>query len=185
MPVTVTQALDRFIEHYLQAQLARYGDLPRLEHDPDWPSPCLQGEPDPQGLQRWQPVLQSEPTDLFERLAEALGEPVHNDIAAYYSRYWSDPLRASCATGDLSLLFVWNAEDLERLRGNLIGHLLDCRRRKRPDALFFACTEPEDYVLSIDNQSGEVLLEQPGSPKFDIVAPSLAGFIDSLRPNID
>jgi len=180
----IDQALDQFIDAYLHEQRDRCGDLARIEADPEWPSACYQGEPDAQGLTRWQPVRQQQPTDLFERIGDALATPVHPDIARYYSRYWSDPLPARCATGDLNLLFVWNPEDFERLRANLIGHLLDCRRNKRPASLFFGCTEPEEYILSVNNSTGEVLLEQPGSKKFDRVAPSLSEFIHSLRPNI-
>jgi len=184
MPLTIEQALDRFMADYLAAFQRHHGQPPSIEADPEWPSACLQGPVDANGLQHWQPVRQPQATDLFERIGSALDSPVHPDLAAYYSRYWSDPLPARCATGDLSLLFVWNEADFERLRGNLIGHLLDCRRNKRPPALFFGCTEPEEYVLSVNNASGEVVLEQPGAKRFDRVAPSLAAFIASLQPNI-
>lgn len=185
MSVTIDQALDRFITTYIEAYTQHHGQLPCTEADPEWPSDCYQGSADNSGMQHWSPVLQQQHHDLFERIGSALDSPVHPDVVNYYSRYWSDPLPARSPSGDLSLLFAWNEQDLERLRGNLIGHLLDCRRHKRPPALFFGCTEPEEYVLSVDNQTGEILLEQPGSKRFDRIAPSLAEFLQSLRPKID
>ncbi len=63
----------------------------------------------------------------------------------------------------------------------LIGHALTQRRRKLPLTLFFACTEPEDFILSVDNVSGQVVLEQPGQAPMRVIAESLADFIGQLQ----
>ncbi len=181
---TVTIALDHLIERYLKACHQRTGALPRIEHDPEWPSPCYQGEPDSNGMIDWQPVRQDQSSDLFERLACALDTPIHPDLIAYYSHLWSDPIPVSCQEGDLSLLFIWNDADYERLRANLIGHALAKRKLRLPLTLFFACTEPDaNYFLSLDNNSGEVQLEQPGRAPLRTVAASLSEFLNTLQPN--
>ena len=74
---------------------------------------------------------------LFEGLEKALELEIHSDIKAYYNRYWSDPIPARFEDGDLSLLFVWNDEDFERLRGNLIGHAMAKHKIKAATDIFF------------------------------------------------
>lgn len=180
---TVSAALDRFI----QRQSAQQPNLPLAIYDSKWPSECYypsENTPLKDGERvAWKPVLQSGNNSLFERIAEALETEIHPDIISYYSRYWSDPLPARAPEGELSLLLVWNEDDMERLRGNLIGHALQLRKQKQPLTFFFACTEPDgEYFLSIDNQTGEVLLEQPGRKPLRNLADSLADYLDTLEP---
>ncbi|WP_207061968.1 SecY-interacting protein [Motiliproteus sp. SC1-56] len=182
MSTPLEHALDNFIERFIEAQQTATGALPQIEFDPEWPSPCYQGTAGAGNKVAWKPVRQQTPHPLFDGLATALETEIHPDLRAYYQRYWSDPIPARCAEGDLSLLFLWNEEDYERLRGNLVGHALAKKKQRQPLTLFFACTEPEDYVLSLDNTSGVVLLEQPGRKPLREVAGSLTDFIQRLEP---
>lgn len=175
----VETALDAFMRSFLDI----HPILPTLPYNTDWPSECYQSRGKEGDSVEWKPVLQNIPSNMFQRLEEALDERIHPDIVDYYCRYWSDPLPASCSEGDLSLIQVWNEEDMERLRGNLVGHALSKRQQKRPLTFFFACAEPdEDYFISVDNFSGEVLLELPGKPPIRKLANTLAEFIESLTP---
>ncbi len=182
MSTAVEQALDRFIEASIKQMQPPHN--PRIEQDPLWPSRCYRGEPDNTGMVDWQPTRQTQSNDMFERLELALETPIHPDIKAYYQRYWSDPLLAHSPQGQLNLLFVWNTDDYERLRANLIGHALGRIKLKQPLSLFFGCTAPEEYVLAIDNSSGRVMLEQPGKKASDPLAASLAEFLNQLQPSL-
>ena len=83
----------------------------------------------------------------------------------------------------MSLILLWNPADAERLVENLIGHALAKRRARAPFTVFFACTEPEsDLFLSVDNETGEVVLEAPGAKPMRTVAPSLTVFLRGLVP---
>lgn len=179
---SVEAELDRFVDRYLE----RY---PRLEeiHDPEWRSPCETGEPflDAQGERRvlWRPVRRPAGAHDFAGLERALEISVHPDVKSYYGRYWSGGLEAEAADGHVSLLQLWNADDADRLVENLVGHALAKRRARSPFTVFFACTESDsELFLSVDNDSGQVLLEAPGRKPLRTVAESLAGFIDSLTP---
>lgn len=184
MPTSLPQALDQFIERYLELYRDTPAGLPLIDYDADWPSECYQGPADRNHQSPWKPVRQTTTNPLFDGLSAALETEIHRDIRDYYNRYWSDPIAASSADGDLSLLFVWNDEDFERLRANLIGHALNKRRQKLPLTLFFACTEPEELVLSLENSSGRILLEQPGQPPIREIAPSLEEFLHQLSPRL-
>ncbi|MCW8886607.1 MAG: SecY-interacting protein [Motiliproteus sp.] len=178
----VEQALDRLIDDYIALYADEAFSLPMTEYDDQWPSECYQQSGAEGKSVPWRPCLQSQAHSLFDGLEQALELPIHEDIKTYYNRYWSDPIPARFEDGDLSLLFVWNEADFERLRGNLIGHALAKHKIKQPLTFFFACTEPEELVLSLQNDSGRILLEQPGKPPLREVANSLAEFLDRLKP---
>ena len=182
--MTVTEALDSFIEQYLKT-------YPRLEdvHDPRWRSPCEISEPyrDADGTDRivWRPLKRIHPItpNDFSRLERALELEIHPDLKSYYGRYWSGGLEAEAPQGHVSLLFLWNGEDVIRLTENLVGHALAKRRSRSTYSVFFACTEEDsELFLSVENESGQILLERPGYKPLRTVASSLAEFLDSLVP---
>ena len=185
--MSVTESLAHFVEHHLKA-------WPELEapFDPAWRSPCEIGEPysrqpddgsgNPGELIRWRPVKRSLADD-FPGLENALETEIHPDIKAYYGAWWSGNLEAEAPDGHVSLILLWNPDDADRLVENQIGHALVNRRSKSPLSLFFACTEPEsDLILTVRNDTGEVLLERPGYKPLRTVAGSLGEFLDLLAP---
>ncbi len=177
----VASELDTFVERYVQ-------QYPQLidPFDPQWRSPCETGEPftalDDERYVSWRPLRRAFADD-FAGLERALETTIHPDIKAYYGRYWSGGLEATAQEGHVSLILLWNPADAERLVENLIGHALAKRRARAPFTVFFACTEPEsDLFLSVDNASGQVVLEAPGAKPIRTVAPSLTAFLRGLVP---
>ncbi len=188
MWVDVRQALSEFMAHTLSA----YPTL-HAPHDPEWRSPCEIGEPfrsDHGPLIAWKPLPRHPDTSThdFDPLERALETEVHPDIKAYYGAFWAAGLEAEAIDGHVSLLFLWNQQDIHRLNENLIGHAFSRGRRagnrsRGPMSVFFACTEPDsELFLSVDNDSGAVLLERPGHGPLRQVAPDLAGFLQTLVP---
>ncbi len=83
----------------------------------------------------------------------------------------------------MSLILLWSPDDADRLIENLIGHALAKRRSRSPFSVFFACTAADsELFLSVDNTSGQVLLEKPGYKPLEVVAPSLGDFLGQLTP---
>ncbi len=58
------------------------------------------------------------------------------------------------------------------------------RRLKQPETLFVALPDEDDFILRVDNSSGEVMLEQVGLLPKEVVAANLADFIHSLQPSV-
>jgi len=178
----VKQALAALLEAWLARVQERTGGLPRQEFDADWPSPCQVGEPDAEGMILWRPVEREPPGD-FSGLERALEVAIHPDLQAWYGSFWCDTFEVRAEEGGLALLQVWNQNDFERLIGNLIGHALAKRRSRDPLTWFFACTDEDDYFLTLENHSGRVLLERPGVPPIKQVADSLTELLQRLRPD--
>ena len=173
----------------LKGFVARYTDeFPDLYeiHDPQWRSPCEVGEPHawPDGTQvvRWRPVARRYAED-FAGLENALETTIHPDIKAYYGAFWSGGLEARASEGHVSLILLWNPADADRLVENLIGHAMAKQRARAPFSVFFACTEANsELFLTVENDSGRVLLERPGRKPLRTVAESLAAFLSELEP---
>lgn len=183
--LSVEASLEQFVSHYLKT----YPTLTEI-YDAQWRSPCERGQPfdDESGtrLISWQPAprhLNTPHEHDFAGLENALGQEIHPSIKSYYGTFWSAGLEAKAPQGHVSLILLWNQNDVDRLIENLVGHALAKRRARMPLSLFFACTEMDsELFLSVHNETGEVLLEKPGHKAVDVIAASLAGFIDTLVP---
>lgn len=180
-----------YIENYQHA----HGHLPVAEVDEDWPSACQQGlftakeglvqeNSAGQGQQiLWQPV-QADGDLCFNNIESALEVELHPDIKSYFTAFHSDPLDAQCSEGKLSLLFSWNEADFERLQENIIGHILMKQKLKQRISIFFAITDEEDLILSLDNETGAIWVERVGCEPHKKLADSMAEFVASLIPHV-
>ena len=181
MQGTIESALTGFLDRFLAAAERAHGSLPRQPYEPEWPSPCQSGEPDPDGLIAWRPVERSDPAD-FSGLENALEVTIHEDIKAYFGTYWCDVVAAEFPDGRLTLIQVWNAADFDRLIENIIGHAFAKQQADLPLTVFFASTDEGEHFLSVDNETGRVMLEVPGEPPIREVEASLAEFLAQLNP---
>ncbi|MCE2569993.1 SecY-interacting protein [Motilimonas eburnea] len=168
-----------------EAHWAERNQWPEVEYDQQWPSPCQRGAPI-DGMITWQPAVNSD-TVNFDNVAKALDCQLHPSINDFFSSWYSDPLacRFINQQGDamaLTLVQAWNLEDYQRLQENVIAHVLMQRRLKLPDTVFIASCEDEMQIVSVVNDSGEVILEQLGKGAVATLAPSLAEFLDQLQP---
>jgi SecY interacting protein Syd len=182
MNQAVSGAMDGFIYKFLQNSRSSKSAL-QIEYDPAWPSLCYMRQGATGDLVSWQPVKQSKAL-VWDDFEKALSLNLHPSISTFYQSYWSEHLRAQHTSGQLELIQVWNEADFERLQQNLIGHILMKRRLKQAETIFFALTEEDDFILSLNNASGEVVLEQIGLEPKQVIAPDLASFLLSIEPVI-
>lgn len=178
----VTQQLGRIFQEFNTLQEPLGWPMETVEND--WLSPCFIGDAIEGTEHPWKPSLNTTQThDMFDRLGQALDEPIPSAIIDYYQFAWSQCLNATHPQGNLSLIFVWNEQDLERLRANLIGHALNKQKLKQPLSYFFATTEPDgEKILSVESHSGRVLLERPGQKAFSVISDSLGEFLKEISP---
>ncbi|MBA6415989.1 SecY-interacting protein [Colwellia sp. 6M3] len=171
-----------FSQDYLQAYQHRFEHLPITHQVEDWPSPCEQGIHEEE-FSLWHPIKLEE-TLTFNNVEAALEVTIHHDIKQYFTTMYSDSLDASCAEGDLSLLFAWSAEDFARLQENIIGHILMKTKLKQKLTIFFATTDDDNHIISLDNDTGEIWVEKVGCEPHKKIADTLVEFISQLEPRI-
>lgn len=171
-----------FSHSFLETYQQKLQHLPLVEHDEQWPSPCLQDKFD-DTFMCWQPVEMT-PTLSFDNVETALDVTIHPSIVEYFTTIYSDSIPATCSDGHLQLLFAWSEDDFSRLQENLIGHVLMKRKLKQDVTWFFAVTDDENIMLSVVNQTGEVWAERVGCKPHKKIADSLIDFMKSLQPDI-
>lgn len=175
-------ALDNFIKLYIQAHQQQESPMV-VQYDDQWLSDCHTQDAQQGEWVQWQPVMRQE-HDSLNDLEQALELKIDPQLKHYYCRYWSNNLKAKTEKGGLELLLPWNQDDFERLQQNLIGHVLMKRRLGQPETLFFAVTDEEDFIITVDNNSGNVMLEQVGLEPTEVLADDLASFLEQLIPVI-
>ncbi|MCW8930120.1 MAG: SecY-interacting protein [Gammaproteobacteria bacterium] len=178
-----SNCLDNFFKRFINTIHAETGKLPIIQYEPDWPSVCQQGEPflteEMINSIYWQPI-QRESNNALSGLEKALDIEIHQDLKIFFSHYWSEQIDTIYQQGNLTLLFVWNQTDMDRLIENQIGHALNKIRNKQTLTFFIACTD-SDYIISLENDSGQVVLERPGYPAEKVLASNLTQFINELE----
>jgi len=184
MPNETKSALDRLLRRYVANYERVTGGLPTAEHEPAWPSPCEIGPPDADGRIHWQPRERDTAAD-FGGLERALDMAIHPDIKSFYGSFWADNMELAAEEGGLTLIQVWNDDDFDRLAENIIGHAMAKQRVRSPLTVFIAVADEGEFMLSVDNDTGSVVLEEPGSPPTREVSPTLAEFLDRLQPAAD
>ncbi len=184
MKTTIDDLAKRVIE-FSQTFVTEYqsinGHLPLTEVDEQWHSPCIQGKHS-EAMEYWQPVNISDNLS-FDNVEHALELTLHEDICKYFSTIYSDSMNASCEHGKLILLFPWCAEDFARLQQNIIGHVLMKRKLKQAITIFFALTDEDDTILSLNNDTGEIWVETTGCEPHKKIANSMIDFIAELTPD--
>jgi len=183
----LTQTLLNFSQNYSQQHIDKLGHLPIIAHDKEWLSLCEVGPHDAEHYY-WQPVAietvvltdENESTLSFSNVESALELQLHADIKTYFTTIFSSDIEAICSEGKLSLLFAWNKEDFARLQENIIGHILMKQKLKQDETIFFAVTDEEDMIISLDNTSGEVWVERVGCKPHKKLSDTLVDFISQL-----
>jgi len=175
---SVIDALNLFFSHY--HQIWQQTAYPKQAFDELWLSDCHKGSPK-NGEIEWQPVKRNEQGN-FDNLTQALEIPIHSDISDFYGSYFSDPLPALFDDHPITLIQAWNPEDFENLQENMIRHLLMQQQLKQPASLFLATTDDEMEIVSMNNDTGEVIVERLGQGQVSLLSSNLAEFIKNLKP---
>lgn len=174
----IFKQLQQLFAQFIAQHQVKYQCLPKVEYDEQWPSHCQQSEII-EGLIEWQPVMIDEALS-FENIEKALEISLNLEFVAYFSCFYSEAVPATCSEGYLELLFAWSESDFERLQQNLIGHVLMKQKLKQAITLFFAVTDEDDIILSVNNNTGEVWAEKVGCEPHKKLANSLSEFLASL-----
>jgi SecY interacting protein Syd len=191
---TLVDVLQQFSKQYVNQYQVLHSHLPKVDYDEEWPSVCeIPSESNSKdssfllaGEVFWQPVAIEAKDDLnFENVESALELTLNSDIKTYFTTIYSESIEARCEEGNLSLLFPWNENDFQRLQENVIGHIMMKQRLKQQETVFFAVTDEEDMIISVDNDTGSVWVERVGCNPHKKLAESLTEFISTLEPVIN
>ncbi|WP_420912740.1 SecY-interacting protein [Chimaeribacter californicus] len=173
------EALSAFTQRYEARWQAETGFAPASEALLDVPSPCVLRSSDEAVYWQAQPLSQPGTLANVER---ALEIQLRDEIHAFYTSQYAGDMTATFDDQALTLLQVWSAEDFIRLQENLIGHLVTQKRLRLSPTLFIGTTDSEMLMVSLCNLTGNVVLEEFGTPRRTVLAPTLPAFLEQLQP---
>lgn len=150
------------------------------QYEADWLPECALNIDEQNHLVTWQPTLR-EPAGDFSAIENALGMELHEDIKYLFGAWWSGHILAETDRGTFDVLHAWNTDDFDCLLQNIVGHLVMKRQLKQQPTIFFATTDEDDYILSVINETGQVVLERVGCEPQEVIAESLSELFKVAR----
>ena len=177
---SVLQALEEYFARALTPEALSAGPLLRVQPDPGRPSPCDLRDVDEYGMVGWRPVLRLPPGD-FSSVEEVAGVPLHPDARDFLGGFWARSFEVTYEReSGLHFIPAFSADEQQwtrRLAGQR-SHIAATRAEARPVTVFIG-NSADDRYFSVENATGEVLLEDFGRPP-RVLAPSLVEFLSSL-----
>ncbi|BCQ36290.1 MULTISPECIES: SecY-interacting protein [Erwinia] len=174
-----SQALRDFSQRYCDLWQQQHGHAPASADLYGIPSPCVTATHNDEVWWQPQPFTLAKNLDAVERALDISLQP---SITGFYTAQFAGDMMGTYAGHQVSLVQVWSEDDFVRVQENLIGHLVMKRRLKHSPTLFIATTESELEVVSVCNLNGEVIIEQLGTQKRQVISPSIENFLISLQP---
>lgn len=173
--------LTRFTASYVECWKMKTGHEPASEQLYGVASPCIVRTENESVFWLPQP-FGAEPS--LANVERGVNISLREEAVSYFTAQYAGDMAARFGELELSLIQVWSDEDFVRLQENLIGHLVTQRRLKLSPTLFIATTDSEMEMVSLCNLTGEVVLEHFGTAKREILAASLALFLEKLIPEV-
>lgn len=173
------EVLQQLFNCFILEHKKKYQCLPKVEFDNEWVSLCQEGKPDDDGFIQWQPVQITKKV-RFDNVERGLNTSLNKEYIDYFSCFFSESLPVSFKGEYLELLFAWSEKDIERLQENIIGHVLMKQKLKQDVTLFFAVTDRDDTIISVNNSTGEVWLERVGAEPHEKLSHSIHDFLSGL-----
>ncbi|CAO97776.1 SecY-interacting protein [Erwinia tasmaniensis] len=176
-----SQALRDFSQRYCDLWQQKSGHAPASQELYGIPSPCVMATDEDEVWWQPRPFTLAPNLDAVERALDIRLQPA---VTAFYTSQFAGDMTGTLDGRPLSLVQVWSEDDFIRVQENLIGHLVMKRRLKQSPTLFIATTDSELEVISVCNVSGEVILEQLGTKKRQVIASSIENLLIALQPLI-
>ncbi len=178
-PNNATLALDALLRRHenLFKSKNKLG-LPNFELDEPWPSACIEHQDEHNYYWRHK---SRDPVNIFLDIEKAIEIPFHPDLHTYYSSFWSNGICVEHCEVEFSLIQIWNEDDQERLKENILGHCFAKLKARQALTLFIGCADNNE-ILSIENETGKVIIERPGQKGSKLVAEDLESFLISASP---
>lgn len=177
---TTSATLSAFTQRYCQHWYQQYQTAPQNDQLIGFDSPCLLDSTSEKVF--WQPQPFTLPKDL-DAVSRGIDLVIQESVVAFYTTQFAADMKAKYGELSLTLLQVWNEDDFERVQQNLLGHLVMKRRLKHSPTLFIATTEDDAEIISIDNLTGNVVLEILGKQTHQVLSSTLGEFLDKLTPS--
>tara|TARA_R110002072_G_scaffold154_4_gene1060 strand:- start:4472 stop:5029 length:558 start_codon:yes stop_codon:yes gene_type:complete len=173
-------ALDALLTRYINLFSDTPHSSPYVEFESEWLSECVLAKGNKPGAYFWKPEKRQQQLS-FSELEKALEISFPKDLIDFYGSFWSNGICVERDDINFSLIQIWNDEDEQHLKENILGHVFAKIKAKLPLTFFIGSTFG-DEVICLDQETGNVVLEKPGYAASRVLSPDLPGFLISLQP---
>jgi len=137
------------------------------------------GEPDKEQYISWQPIEKNEISDLGE-IEHKFGIHIHDSIKQYFNSYWFAELKGYYNSYNIILEPVLPGRELDNVYAQISGYYLNHGDLNNIPIGFEGVN---NFYIVIDNNSGQVKLEDYERNEFFLLAESLEELISGIKFN--
>jgi SecY interacting protein Syd len=174
-------ALSDFNQRYVDLWQQQQGSYPQSDAYADMLSPCQISSTATDVC--WQPVATNPVNDL-QRVEQLVGIAIRPEIQALFGMQYAGDMWACFQGITLCLIQVWNQDDFYRLEQNQIAHLQMLKKLKRQPSLFIATTQDDSRIITVNNVTGAVILDDLITGEHQYLSGDLTDFLTQLTPII-
>jgi len=178
MNKTQSDSLILFTQRYIDIWQNTFNHNPKSSELYGVPSPCITDTIDLAIF--WLPI-QPNPYTL-KIVEDVVNIRIHDNAHLFYGTQYAGDMQAKFSHLSLSLIQVWSDDDFLRLEQNIIAHLMMQKRLKRQPSIFIATTDDETEIVTIDNQTGKIMLEKLITNETEVLTNDLDTFLSGLNP---
>ena len=176
--MSVKIALNKYFDKLLEYWEEKYETLPKVPYDEDLNPLLFQGAPDEEEYIVWEPKAKDIYED-FEAIEEKLGLSINNSVKEYFNSYWFLEIEGFYDEKRINLepvepeknifAYLKNMKQYEENIGNVFKYIQ------------IGFTSPDDLSIAIDNETGDVVIQDYETGEVEILEESLENLINKLR----
>lgn len=170
--------LTQFTQRYVDLWQKTFNHEPKSTELYGISSPCITMTNDKAVF--WLPVMATHFS--LNIVEQVMNITLHTDAHLYYETQYAGDMSAQWDNLTLTLIQVWNDEDFSRLEQNLIAHLTMQKKLKRQPSIFIGTTDDATKIITIDNLTGKIILDNLVENQLHILANDLNSFLSQLKP---
>lgn len=173
--------MSEYFRILLEVWQAKHGGLPVTPYDEEVESFIYGGEPDEEGWVSWRPVEKQDEDDMAD-VERELGVALHPSVKEYFNCFWFCSLGGRAHGHAVQLEPVQPGVGLEDFVRNLRGY--KGAHGGRLDNIPVGVETGQGMLVVVDNETGEVKLEDYESSSFELLAADLGSLITEMTQSL-
>lgn len=174
----VKKSLKHYFKELLELWEKDYGTSPKVSWDEETDPMLYLSSPDEEEYVYWMPIEKTNLED-FLKIESVLGLKIHDSIKEYFNSYWFLNLQGfydqrlvnlePVEPGKHVLEFFQAMKHYEENRGGKLRYIQ------------MGFISPEDIAITVDNDTGQIFIEDFETGEKEWLANSLVELIDNLK----
>jgi hypothetical protein len=174
----VKKSLENFFNELLDFWNKEYGTYPKVPWDEEVDPILYLSSPDEEEYVYWKPIKKDDLED-FSEIEKVLGLKIHDSIKEYFNSYWFINLKFFYVSRLVNLEPVEPGKRvLEFFRALKQYEENNGRELKYIQMGFIS---PDDLAIHVDNDTGQIFIEDYETEENELLADSLVELISNLK----